>query len=138
MDRTHDHQATTAVLLAEAATVIDANPHMSPTATVGPRLAEGLLALTARHLYGVTALARAHRVATRSHLCTTTNHGGTTAATVAQTLLETAESAAIKLVAAALAALGPVPTDTTRAQLAAAMRVAANEPFPTSVSGVAR
>ncbi|MFE7662473.1 hypothetical protein ACWIG3_27075 [Streptomyces celluloflavus] len=52
--------------------------------------------------------------------------------TAAQTLLKVAESAVADHVTAALAALAPIPADTTRSQLSTAMRNASNAPALTS------
>ncbi|WP_030798936.1 hypothetical protein [Streptomyces sp. NRRL S-337] len=157
MDRTHGHPATTAplaALLTTAAAVIDANPHMQPDAVIGPRFAEGLLTLTARRF---TAPAReqartaARAARTAAFIVHTARRDGVTpttldaAATRADAAVRTAslaarqlaevEQAAATTVDAALAALGPLPASTTRAQLSAAMRAAATAP---ALTGAAR
>ncbi|MFI9079141.1 hypothetical protein ACIGW8_22170 [Streptomyces sioyaensis] len=157
MDRTHGHPATTAplaALLTTAAAAIDTNPHMAPTAIVGPRFVEGLLTLTARSLAAPAReqartagrAARAAAIALHGHR----RHGAhpeilRAAAARADAAARTAnavvrqlpaiERAAADTVAAALDTLGPLPTGTTRAQLSAAMRTAAAAP---ALTGAAR
>ncbi|MFI2184594.1 hypothetical protein [Streptomyces sioyaensis] len=158
MDRTQTRPPTTlaplSALLTTAAIIIDANPHMAPTAVIGPRFVEGLLTLTARRLAAPAraqyrdAARTAHGAAITLHLYqrdgaspdalrATTDRADTTArrATAAARQLAAVERAAVTTVAAALTALGPLPTGTTRAQLSAAMRTAAGVPV---LAGAAR
>ncbi|MFI5525003.1 hypothetical protein [Streptomyces platensis] len=158
MDRTQHHPPSTpaplAALLTTAAAVIDANPHMAPTVIVGPRLAEGLLAIAARRL--VAPAAAQYRTAERTardavtHLYVAERDRANEAtiraayhradatdraAEVAGRQLAAVERAAATTVAAALDALGPLPDGTTRAQLSAAMRTVAARP---ALTGAAR
>lgn len=158
MDRTQHKPPTTptplAALLTTAAAVIDTNPHMAPTAIVGPRLAEGLLTIAARRL--VAPAAAQYRAAERAareaatHLYAAQRDRATTATIraahhradaagravdVAGRQLAAVERAAATTVAAALDALGPLPASTTRAQLSTAMRAAAGAP---ALTGAAR
>ncbi|MFH9248217.1 hypothetical protein ACH4LK_22650 [Streptomyces lydicus] len=157
MDRTHGHPATTAplaALLTTAAAVIDANPHMKPNDVVGPRFVEGLLTLTARRLAApareqartADRAARAAAIALHAHrrdgthpdtLRAATDRADAAARTATAFAQQAAavERAAASTVAAALTALGPLPTDTTRAQLSAAMRRTATAP---ALTGAAR
>ncbi|MEV7470250.1 hypothetical protein AB0O20_27655 [Streptomyces kronopolitis] len=158
MDRTQHHPPTTpaplAALLTTAAAVIDTNPHMQPTAVIGPRFVEGLLILTTRSLAAPAReqartagrAARAAAIALHGHrrdgarpetirAAIDRADAATRTAAVAVRQLAAVEEAAGRTVAAALAALGPIPAGTTRAQLSAAMRAAAARP---ALAGAAR